>query len=321
MSSVLEIFLGTHLREMTQGLLEAIRHAKEDECAPCTIPETECPPRCVDTIRWVFGRGATPEASVVVRNTGKQARTFSFKTTPLAGAGTGTAAITVSPASANLAPGDQTVVKLRLQNSDQLTACQDYRAEFLFSATWERCVKILCSVVKDSTDSCTVSQSGETTGYRKGVKTVANFGKPRVKPSIDWKIERGVEPTASLTIRNEGTETRSFAIASTPWVGPGGAAASLNASPPTVDLASGQTAVVELKMLGSAALSPGQEYRCEVVVDGFEESRIDARCMIKTDPTDHADAEQGEFPTRIRAHQWYEHFQCTEDCVVPRERA
>jgi hypothetical protein len=299
--------VGESLRE----LVKALAGDKHDEklehlCECCEIPETACPPRCVGTIKWSFGRGAAPKASIVVRNVGKVARPFAFSATALAGSEPGSSLLEVQPASATLAPGESTVLSVALKDSLALTACQEYRAEVLVNGSWEQCVRVLLHVERDAFDATSLEQSNSLKD-----KT---FHAPAIKSGLDWKIDRGVTPEGTITVHNAGTSSQSFHFDSNAVVGPGGASANVALSPDSLLLAAGQTGTVRVKLEGSSSLSPGQVYTSDVRVRGYYEQRIGLRCAIEPDASGHAEVEQGEAPTRRRAHRWHDHFQCTESC-------
>src|SRR5688572_1926630 len=154
--------LGQGVRDLARTVAAACapeKSASKHACGCCEIPETCCPPRCVDEIKWKIARGALPEATVLVRNVGTTARQFKFSATDLAGVGVGAAKLSVAPASALLQPGESTVVRVKLEDSLALRACQDYRAEVLVKGSWEQCVKVLLHVGPDPFDSLGVEQS------------------------------------------------------------------------------------------------------------------------------------------------------------------
>jgi hypothetical protein len=301
------------LGESLRDLVKALAGDKQDDdradhlCACCEIPETTCPPRCVGTIKWSFGRGAQPKASAVVRNVGKVSRPFSFSATALAGTEPGSAKLEVQPANATLAPGESVVVSIALKDSLALTACQEYRAEVLVKGSWEQCVRVLMHVERDAFDATSLEQSNSLKD-----KT---FHAPSIKSGLDWKVDRGMTPEGTITVHNAGTSSQSFHFDTNPVVGPNAAGSSVSLSPDSLLLAAGQTGTVRVKLDGSLSLSPGQAYTSEVRVRGYYEQRIAVRCAIEPDASGHIEVEQGESPTRRRAHHWHDHFQCTESCL------
>lgn len=276
------------------------------------IPETSCPPRCVGRIEWTIGRGATPEATIVVRNVGQIARPFTFSATALLGANPGSASIQVDPGGVTLQPGESTVVRVKLQDSLALQACQDYRAEVLIKGAWEQCVQIVCHVVRDAYDAVVVELVDS--------QHDKSFHLPKHKSDIKWEIDRGVTPEAAITVRNTTGSTQVLTIEPSALVGANGAGqngagATLAVVPDSLELNAGQSEVVRVQLKNSSALSPCQEFCAELLIRGVLGQRLEVICYVGRDATSHCEVEQGESPTRRRAHHWYDHFQCTEPCL------
>src|SRR5580693_9370382 len=53
----------------------------------CEIPETDCPPRCPCTVRWDAGAGERRVASIKIRNTSKDAVTYTLSAKPFESCG------------------------------------------------------------------------------------------------------------------------------------------------------------------------------------------------------------------------------------------
>jgi hypothetical protein len=276
-------------------------------CSECEIHGTSCPPRCVGSVSWKVERGAGAVATIEVRNVGTAARQFAFSATALAGPTPGTAALTVSPATAMLQPGDRAVVQVSLQNSSSLQPCQSYHAEVLIRGSWEQCVKVACYVEADPFSSVQVEQ-GDSIKDR-----IASLGNG--KAAVFWKIQRGVVPKAAITVHNTGAALQTFDLETTPLVGLNSEGATLTLAPVAIDLSAGQTATAFLDLQNSASLQQGQDYRAEIVIRGFQEQRLELRCHVRHDAAVHLAMEQGDAPTRMRPHRWTDHFQCTDGCA------
>jgi hypothetical protein len=311
MTSVVDLLLGGEFRRWAQAIGAAV-HKAHDKHDCCAIPETQCPPRCQGSILWTFGRGATPTAAIVVRNVGSAARTFEFKATPLSGSGVGSARVTAAPASASLSPGASIVVSLRLEDSAELVPAQKYLAEFQFTGSWQQCVAIECHVLPDVSVSGEVEPGGALVSCADS-KTFSDKIKPRL--AIVWKIERGVTPLAHIALSNPDQTPRNFAFSTTPLVGLDAEGATLVLSSSHVVVDPRGHAVLHVRLQNTAALSPGQDYHAALSIDGLTRERVPITCVIKQDPAAHAEVSQGDFPTHLRAHHWYDHFQCTVPCA------
>jgi hypothetical protein len=136
----------------TGSLLQRLASPAEDEphhrcgCGCCTIPETECPPRCVGPIDLGAMTGQTVTAVVTVVNRAAAARTFAFGSTPYQ-YGTSSASFTFAPATLALAPGTSgsTVASLTIP-TDFVQGTYD--AEILVNASpgYEQCVRVRLEV-------------------------------------------------------------------------------------------------------------------------------------------------------------------------------
>jgi hypothetical protein len=291
-------------------LSKAVCEAARDKHDPCDIPETGCPPRRVGCIEWKFARGATPTASVLVRNVGTESRAFEFRATPLAGSSVGSAAVSVTPASATLEPGGSAVVALRLEHSADLVPGQKYRAELQLTGAWQQCVAIESQVLADVSVSADLEPSG-------GVVAWAGKGAADERlapPAIVWEIERGVTPLAHLSLANESKERRVFQLSITPLVGVNAEAAELALSATRIELEPRGHAVLRVQLKDTLALGPSQRYHAALLVDGGKAPRIPITCTIKPDPAAYVEVSQGDLPMRLRAHHWYDHFQCSLPC-------
>jgi hypothetical protein len=276
-------------------------------CGCCEIPETHCPPRTAGHVHFKIGRGALAEAQISVRNVGKQARNFAFEPSALAGSNAGTAKLVATPANALLAPGQSVLVRVQLLDSAALSACQDYRAELVIRGAWEQCVKLYVQVSRDPYVECSVDQS-DSFGDRK-------FHSRNVKAGIDWKILRGMAPTASLSVSNTGKEARVFSFMPSALAGPQSGGSCLVVTPDALQLDEGEVGVVQVQLDNTFLLSAGQRYRGEILVRGFYDQRLLVTCTVEPDASAYLEVKQGEAPTRVRAHRWYDHFQCTESCL------
>lgn len=281
-----------------------LRHAR----ACCEIPETCCPPRRAGNIGWSIQRGAAATASIRVRNVGAAAREFHFSATPLSGLDGGLASLEVQPNSILLQPSESTLVQLTLKGSLSLRASQTYHAEVLLRGAWEQCFAVSLRVLRDPFDSTSVEQGGSLKD--KIVRRL--FGEGR----ICWTIDRGVQAEGAVTVHNMGGSAQIFTFEPSPWVGAGASGASVAISPLSLSLGAGQSGVVRLTLENSVSFQPRQAYHSTLLIHGYHEHPLALHCDVKADASDHGELEQGEIPTRVRAHHWYDHFQCTEPCPL-----
>jgi hypothetical protein len=308
MRSVLGLLLGRDFHSKVHAFSQSLWQAAREAHDPCEIPETRCPPRRVGRIEWTFARGATPTASVLVRNAGSEPRSFEFRATPLAGSGVGSAAVSVTPTSATIEPGGSAIVSLRLEQSGDLVPGQKYRSELQLTGSWQQAVSIESEVLPDVSVSADVEPHGASCPSKAGGDKYAS------KPAIVWEVERGVTPVAHLRLASPRHERGVFELRITPLVGVNAEAAELALSAARIELEPGGHGVVRLQLSNSAALGPTQRYHAALSIEGGRVPRIPISLIIKPDPHAHVEVSQGDFPTRLRAHHWYDHFQCSLPC-------
>lgn len=125
--------------------------ARGSDC--CTVPTQDCPPHCVAEITWEACAGEVQRAVINVRNTGQQARAFSF----VAGS-VGPAKAEVAPPSAQLAPGQTVAVQVAVPPSEGFQPGQTYTGEVLIRGAYEQCVKLKLHVTQPQVAHVDISQ-------------------------------------------------------------------------------------------------------------------------------------------------------------------
>ncbi|HEV3410814.1 MAG TPA: hypothetical protein VG095_11005, partial [Chthoniobacterales bacterium] len=62
---------------------------------------------------------------------------------------------------------------------------------------------------------------------------------------------------------------------------------------------------------------PGETYEAEIRIRGRYERCVCLRIQVAPEAEACCTVEHGEIPTRVRADDWFRHFQCTELCFEP----
>lgn len=119
------------------SLTSSLTHLAGSSNDCCTVPTQDCPPRCVAEIDWEACGGEPQRAVINVKNTGQQARDFSF-----AAGSIGPAKVEVQPTGARLAPGESAAVQVTVPSTDGLKAGETYTGELLIRGAYEQCVKL-----------------------------------------------------------------------------------------------------------------------------------------------------------------------------------
>lgn len=146
---------------------------------------------------------------------------------------------------------------------------------------------------------------------------------PRCVCDIRWKACPGGAVQATIQVTNTGSAARNFTFTATPFSGPGNPATAVQVAPPDASLVPGASVTVTAALTVTAAFQPGGHYTAEIRVNGAYEQCVRITLDIETPAAkdcacEHCEVRAGDPPVRIRAHQWYEHFQCTEPCAGPR---
>jgi hypothetical protein len=133
---------------------------------------------------------------------------------------------------------------------------------------------------------------------------------------IAWEGTRGEHVKATIGLTNTRTVPQVFTLTATTFHGPDGdTGAAAAVAPAAVPLQAGQSTTVTVSFTVPEQFTSGATYDAEVLITGLYEQCV--MLSLRVRPVPHCDVQQGEIPTRIRAHRWYEHFQCEELCFEP----
>jgi hypothetical protein len=149
---------------------------------------------------------------------------------------------------------------------------------------------------------------------------------PRCVCEITWQAARGEKLGCSVRVVNSSASSRTFHLSATGFAGSGGAGtAPISVSPQSLQLPARSSGVFEAAFAVPDELAPGN-YEAEIVVRGAYEQCIRVLLRVTRRPScgpdlPHCRCEitQGDPPVRIRAHHWYDHFQCSEPCAPVRK--
>ncbi|HTN49752.1 MAG TPA: hypothetical protein VMK32_10010 [Burkholderiaceae bacterium] len=139
LSSATSVYLKLIRRagRMVGDMLPADMLAGANEC--CAIPTQDCPPHCVAEIVWHACPGETQRATITVRNTSAQARTFTFTAGNL-----GPAQVQIAPAAALIDAGQSVTLQVAVPAAG-LKEGETYTTELLVRGAYEQCVRLkLC---------------------------------------------------------------------------------------------------------------------------------------------------------------------------------
>lgn len=140
---------------------------------------------------------------------------------------------------------------------------------------------------------------------------------PRCVCEVTWEASAGETPGLTVRVTNSSKSTRTFQLHATPFAGPGGSPGTMSVAPSSLTLQAGDAGIVSAKF--TVPTVPEGDYHAEIVVRGAYEQCVRVRLRVQCNKIcgdEHCtcDVVQGDPPVRIRAHHWYDHFQCTEPC-------
>lgn len=121
--------------KLVGDLLPIDQLGSSNDC--CTVPTQDCPPRCVAEICWDGCACEVQRATVTVKNSGAQTRSFSF-----AAGNLGPAKVEVAPPAATLAPGQAVTLQVAVPASQGLKDGETYTGELLIRGAYEQCVRL-----------------------------------------------------------------------------------------------------------------------------------------------------------------------------------
>jgi len=157
---------------------------------------------------------------------------------------------------------------------------------------------------------------------------------PRCVCEVCWEASFGEELTCIVRVRNVSSRTRTFDFSATELTGPAGTLAGLTVTPAQLILAPDRSGLAQGSLTLPENAAEGS-YEGEIQILGAYEQCVRLRVTVKgtrnctcgqrecccRQKCCTCEVVQGDPPVRIRAHHWYDHFQCTERCeCLDRER-
>lgn len=144
---------------------------------------------------------------------------------------------------------------------------------------------------------------------------------PRCVCNVSWVATPGESLMLNIRLTNSSRIPRNFALLATPFQGSSASPGTITVAPASLALAAGQTGIATATFAVPTTASEGN-FEAEIVIRGAYEQAICVSLQIQCKQIcgEHCGAchvVQGDPPVRIRAHQWYHHFQCSEPCIRP----
>jgi len=118
-------------------------------------------------IHWKAGLGEQLKSTIRVKNTANKARSFQFTAASFQGPGNPQTLMTVSPATANLAPGQSILLNVTFTPNQVFQPGQTYHGEILIKGAYEQCVCFEFTSLPEGHVECEVEQGDPPIRIRK----------------------------------------------------------------------------------------------------------------------------------------------------------
>ncbi|WP_328184581.1 COG1470 family protein [Marinobacter sp. OP 3.4] len=130
---------------------------------------------------------------------------------------------------------------------------------------------------------------------------------------IRWRGCVGNSFRYELQITNRTRVEREFTLTPEPFPVTG---ETVTVSPDKKTLGPDESATVVVSFTNPEAMAGGC-YQSRIKLVGAYEEHILVSLEVRARQCCQCHIEQGEMPKKVRAHHWYHHFQCTQDCFPP----
>jgi hypothetical protein len=141
---------------------------------------------------------------------------------------------------------------------------------------------------------------------------------PRCVCVINWQAARGEDVKATITLTNTAKKAQAYSIEAMTFQGPSGdTGVKPTVAPANVNLNPNQSATITATLNVTDKFETGNSYTAEVTITGQYEQCVQLQLTVRPGQAHHCEVRQGDIPTHIRAHRWYDHFQCEEPCFEP----
>ena len=138
---------------------------------------------------------------------------------------------------------------------------------------------------------------------------------PRCACELHWAAVPGEKLKALITVINRSNQARNFAFQARPFKFADKEIPGPVLTPASAVLQPNESMAVAAELRISETFQPGSIYRTEVVIAGSYERCVCITLCVERETVSHCSVELGDPPVRIRAHEWYDHFQCVEACA------
>ena len=153
---------------------------------------------------------------------------------------------------------------------------------------------------------------------RKGCQIPETDCPPYCVCTLEWDARQDSKTSGTINVMNTGKQEVNFKLAADNFrSGSNDSGIRPHLSPDTFTLAPGATQTVAVAIVIGKGFDAGDLYETEGKVRGRYEQCVRLRLTVRSNPKPHCEVEHGEIPRHIKAHHWYDHFQCEELCFEP----
>lgn len=141
---------------------------------------------------------------------------------------------------------------------------------------------------------------------------------PKYACTMRWRACPGDVRRGEIRINNTSKSAITYTLDATEFRGcQQRTGAKPTITPQSVTVAPSQFTAVAVKVVVDKNFCAGEEYESEVRIRGKYERCVRLVLVVEPCCDEVCEVDHGEIPTRIRADDWYRHFQCTELCFEP----
>ncbi len=137
---------------------------------------------------------------------------------------------------------------------------------------------------------------------------------------IRWEAAIGQRQQSTVRVVNSSSASHNFNFSVSAWKGPGNPGGFVSIAPSSASLQPGQSTLVTAAFTPTSALQVGETYESELLIRGGYEQCVCFSLTVVSEQHAHCEVEQGDPPLHIKAHHWYDHFQCVEPCFPQHRR-
>ena len=188
----------------------------------------------------------------------------------------------------------------------------------LYSDTLSRSINLGQPLLEAYLKNLSVAATNFGKAYRRGCEIPETECPPYCVCELEWEACEGDVVQGSIEIHNTGKQDCQFSLSADEFrSGHDLSTVKAKLEPEKFSLKAGEVRRVDVLVQLKDSMNPNQTYRTEIKISGRYEQcvRLIVHVLRKVHPN--CKVEHGEIPTRIVAHNWYDHFQCEELCFEP----